>query len=124
MAHIVAQHHRLQPTTTSNTLTIRPDKPLPAHTGKLGRPAATSCSHPYGTKNGPNRHINHSSPRIEAKAEVLEFCSTRHSDESATTAIECGKHVGWRRIQRNRSCLGNATFRETNPGAVAVRHME
>lgn len=33
----------------------------------LGRPAITPCPHPRTTKNSLSRHINHFSPRIEAK---------------------------------------------------------
>jgi hypothetical protein len=41
LAHIVAQHHRIQPAATGNTLTTRPNRPYRSTQEKLGRPAAT-----------------------------------------------------------------------------------
>lgn len=40
--------------------------------------------------------------RVYLYASIRVLFHRRHSDESATRAIECGKHVGWRRTRRNR----------------------
>src|SRR6185312_12995696 len=44
LAHIVAQHHRLQPTNHRDPLTTPPNRHYRSTQEKLGRPAATPCS--------------------------------------------------------------------------------
>nr|CAD89895.1 putative transposase [Mycolicibacterium fortuitum] len=43
LAHVVAQHHRIQPTATGNDLTNAPNRPNRSTQEKLGRPATTAC---------------------------------------------------------------------------------
>src|SRR4051812_25569129 len=91
MDHAVAQHHRLQPTTTSHTLTTSPNRPNRSAQEKLGKPANTCCPQPEVQKKPAPTHPaalpTHPaalSPPIEAKRHRV---TTLHAAAGAQIAL-------------------------------------